>query len=98
MSGEPGKFGTRGGDLALDELAALNDEIVALVRAGLPLEVGLAGAGGDLGGRLGRVSAALAERLQQGEDLASALAAEGDAIPPLYQAVVAAGLRSGHPT
>lgn len=41
------------GDLSLDDLAALNDEIVALVRAGLPLEPGLTGARRDLRGRLG---------------------------------------------
>lgn len=91
-----GEEAGRGG-LALEDLVALNDEIVALVRAGLPLEPGLTGARRDLRGRLGRVVGALADRLGRGEGLPEALAAEGAAIPPIYRAVVEAGLRSGRP-
>ena len=39
--------------VSLDDLIALNDEIIALIRAGVPLERGLAGLADDLPGRLG---------------------------------------------
>lgn len=78
----------------MDQLVALNDELAALARAGVPLEQGLAGLGGDVPGRLGRISTALSQRLQDGESLPEALERETN-LPPAYQAVVAAGLRSG---
>ena len=40
--------------ITLDQLVALNDEIAALVRAGVPLDRGLRSLGEDLPGRLGR--------------------------------------------
>src|SRR5208282_2250988 len=83
------------GRISIDELAALNDEIAALVRAGVPLDRGLLGAGTDLPGRLGRITSALGKRLSRGESLPEALEAEKRAIPPLYRAVVEAGARSG---
>ena len=73
--------------MTLDDLIALNDEIAALVRAGVPLEAGLAELGGDLPGRLGRFAAALAERTARGESLAQAIAAR--------RRPVAAGLSGG---
>lgn len=83
------------GTLTLDDLIALNDEIAALVRAGVPLDRGLFDLGRDLPGQLSRVSTALAERISRGEDLAAAVDASRDQFPPLYQAIVAAGSRSG---
>ncbi len=84
-----------GGALSLDQLVALNDELAALVRAGIPLEKGLRllrqdglGRGGDLAGRL-------SERLEAGQTLEAALEAEGSTLPPLYRAVIGAGVRSG---
>jgi general secretion pathway protein F len=85
----------RGGWISVDQLIALNDEILALVRAGLPLERGLRAAGRDLGGRLGAVTEALAARMAKGESLHEALANEGDRIPEIYRAVVEAGARAG---
>jgi general secretion pathway protein F len=83
------------GPITIDQLLALNEEIAALVRAGVPLERGLLMAGWDLRGRLGRIAGALGERLSRGESLVEALEAEREAIPPLYRAVVEAGARSG---
>ncbi len=81
------------GRISIDELAALNHEIAALVRAGVPLDRGLLGAGSDLPGGLGRITTALGQRLSRGESLPEALEAEKRAIPPLYRAVVEAGAR-----
>jgi type II secretory pathway component PulF len=81
--------------LSLDELVALGDEVAALVRSGVPLERGLAGLGRDLPGRLGRLTAGLAERMKQGESLSQALAAERGAVPAPYHAVIEAGQAAG---
>jgi general secretion pathway protein F len=86
---------SRAGPITITELLALNDEITALVRAGVPLERGLWVAARDLRGRLKRIAGALANRLSRGESLPDALAGEGRTIPPLYRAVVEAGARSG---
>lgn len=83
------------GAITLEQLAALNDELRALVRAGVPLERPLRAIAAELPNRLGQVAAALADRLQQGQSLEEALAAEPDAFPPLYRSVVAAGVKAG---
>lgn len=73
----------------LAEFAALNEELAGLVRAGLPLELGLgAGARYGLAGRI-------TDRLRQGRSLEEALREEGDEVPAAYRAVVEAGLKSG---
>ena len=91
-----GELGSRpAGPITIDQLLALNQEIVALVRAGVPLERGLLVAAHDLRGRLGRIAAALGNRLSRGESLVEALDAESRSVPPLYRAVVEAGARSG---
>ena len=48
------------GPITLDQLLALNEEIAALVRAGVPLDRGLLEAGRDVRGRLGRIAGVLA--------------------------------------
>jgi general secretion pathway protein F len=81
--------------VTLDDLTALSAEIGALVRAGVPLEQGLAELGGDLPGRLGRLATTLAERTSRGEPLADVVAGQTADLPPAYRAVVEAGLRAG---
>ncbi len=83
------------GAIGLDQLIALNDEIAALARAGMPLERGLTDVGHHVRGSLGRLTSALGERMSRGESLPQALAAEGERLPRLYRAVVEAGVRSG---
>jgi len=83
------------GPVTLDQLVALNDEMAALVRAGIPLERGLIEAGRDLGGRLGRVAGDLGGRLDRGQALPDALGEARDGLPRVYRAIVEAGLRSG---
>ena len=81
--------------ITLDQLSALNDEIVALVRSGVPLEANLAELGGDLPGALGNITTVLAERAKQGEPLADLIARSSSQFPPAYRAVIQAGLRAG---
>lgn len=81
--------------LGLADLIALNDELAALVRAGVPLEQTLADLGRDFPGRLGRATAELSGRIEQGSSLPDALKAMPGVFPPVYRAAVAAGLRAG---
>ncbi len=81
--------------VTLKELIALNDEIVALVRARVPLDKGLTQMSQDLTGRTGQLASQLGEELSRGESFSDALRSSGVRFPPIYQAVVEAGLQSG---
>ncbi|MDY0167028.1 MAG: type II secretion system F family protein [Thermoguttaceae bacterium] len=81
--------------LNLDELAAINEELAALVRAGMPLEPALKRLAGDMPGRLGRRARELAKRLGRGEALDDVLADPKMGFPPMYVAILRAGQRSG---
>jgi type II secretory pathway component PulF len=81
--------------ITLDQLIALNDEIAALARAGVPLEQGLSALGGDMPGRLGAMASTLADRANRGEPLLQVLADPSLRLPPVYRSVVEAGLRTG---
>ncbi len=83
-----------GPPIKLDQLIALNQEMVALSRAGVPLNQGLLHLGRDLPGRLGELAQQLGQRLETGQPLTEALQSI-PGIPPMYAAMVAAGLRSG---
>ncbi len=80
--------------ISLEDLVALNDEIAGLVRAGVPLELGLAGWARDLPGELGRLVKRLQAAIEQGQGLPQFFA-EHNQIPPVYKAIVSAGLKSG---
>jgi len=81
--------------ITLDQLSALNDEIAALVRSGVPLEANLAEIGEDLPGTLGKITTLLAQRAGRGESLPQLIAECSAQFPPVYRAVVEAGLRAG---
>ncbi len=84
-----------GSTVTLEQLISLNDEMAALVRAGVPLEQGLLELSRDLPGRAGRIAEVLGRRMSAGESLPQILARESDQFPPIWRAVVEAGLRSG---
>ena len=84
------------GAVSLEQLIALNDELAALVRAGIPVERGLAEVGRELPGRSGDLAAFLGARMSAGESLPAILASDEARFPPVWRAVVAAGLRTGH--
>lgn len=81
--------------ISIQQLIALNDEIVSLVRGGVPLELGLRELGGDSAGALQEISQSLAVRMNAGASLAEALHAEGGRLPATYRTVVEAGVRAG---
>lgn len=79
----------------LDELIALNEEIISLVQAGIPLELGLREMGNELPDRLGKISAELATKMEQGNTLSEAMESEGSRFPQVYRVIVEAGVKSG---
>jgi general secretion pathway protein F len=84
--------------LTLEEFTAINEELSALTRVGVPLDSGLAGLSRDLPGRLGQAAGEIARRLSEGESLERILESPAFGLPPAYRAVIAAGSRSGHLT
>jgi general secretion pathway protein F len=90
-----GPFGFAPRAITLDDLIALNDEMISLVRAGVPLAQGLGELGRDFPGELGAISSQLAVRMERGESLEDALGQTSLALPPVYRAVALAGVRAG---
>jgi len=84
------------GTATLDDFMALNDEIAALARAGIPLDVDLALPGTDPAGALERINAVVARRVSQGASLAEAVAGDEQALSPSYRSLVLLGLASGN--
>ena len=81
--------------ITLDQLIALNDEIAGLVRAGVPLEPALGELSRDLPGRLGQIAAAVAQRSSRGQSLLEVVSQLSGQFPPVYRAVIEAGLKTG---
>ncbi len=81
--------------MRLEDLLAFNEEVGALIRAGVPLDLGLRQYGASASGRLGLFSRRLSERVSQGVTLQEAIAQEGDHLPGIYRAIVEAGIQAG---
>ena len=81
--------------VSLDDLIALTDEMAALVRAGVPLEAGMASAARELSRKPAKLAGAMSQRMQSGESLLHVLQTSPNVFPPAYVAVVEAGLRAG---
>jgi len=79
-----------------EQLIALNDEIAMLVRAGVPLELGLRERGDSVSGALRHINEELSRNMQSGMPLAASLAATLPGLPRVYSAIIEAGLRSGN--
>jgi general secretion pathway protein F len=82
--------------ISLTDLIAFNEEVAALVRVGLPVEVGLGGT--ELPKRLRQITSRFREELERGSSLRQALDNCGAEFPPSYLALVEAGLRSNRLT
>lgn len=81
--------------LTLIDLVNFNQELAALVRAGVPLEPGLVQLGRGSSRRLRPVVDRVSARLANGESLVDSLRAEEPGLSPVYVAIVEAGLASG---
>ena len=80
-----------------DELLAVHEELLTLIRAGLPLDRGRKEFARDVPGGMKPLLHELASRLAQGEQPAEALAGISSPEARLYAAVLAVGIRSGRP-
>lgn len=81
--------------MKLEDLTALNDEIGALARAGVPLGSGLLEMGKEMPSRLRDAAQHIGRRLEQGESFDEVLADGRLDIPEAYRAVLSSGVRSG---
>lgn len=81
--------------ISLEDLVALNNEVLSLVRAGVPLERTLGQLRGELPRRLARITDQLATRTAHGETFPQAIQSAGNLFPPVYRALVEAGMRTG---
>ena len=77
----------------LDDLMTVNEELTALVDAGVPLELELAGHETDLATMYAKFSATLGRRISHGLTLEGALGKNGDEIPRTYRSLMLLGLR-----
>lgn len=81
--------------IRIEDLVAINREIAALIRARIPLELGLKTFAFNLPSRLGRLAGRIAEHLSRGESPSTAFQLEAAPHFPVYAAVIDAGLESG---
>jgi type II secretory pathway component PulF len=82
--------------MTAEDIAALNDQITAMARAGLPLDQGLQSLAKEMGsGELRSVTEALAADLRAGHPLPEALARQEGRLPPYYASLVTAGIKTG---
>lgn len=79
----------------LDDFMALNDQLAALLQAGVPVEVGLGQGGRDPTATLQQINASVARRVSQGTSLSDALNND-DAVPSAYRGLIQVGLQSGN--
>ena len=79
--------------LSLSELQLLNQELLAALRSGVSLELGLRDSAQHLSGRLSLLAEQLAQHLADGKSLTEALDSLTPKPPGVYRVVVAAGIR-----
>jgi general secretion pathway protein F len=80
----------------LEDFVAWNDQLAALVEAGVPLDVGLGAPGTDVAETLKRINATVSRRVGRGETLDEAVEDDEQAMSPAYRSMVELGLRSGN--
>ena len=85
---------SRGATASLESLTALNREMLALARGGLPLAPELTSSADALPGEASALGKRIGGRLEAGDSLSDALAAE-PALPDYYAALVRAGEATG---
>ncbi len=79
--------------LTVAELLLLNEELLAALRSGVSLDLGLRESAGHLPGRMSRLAEQLAGHLTAGQNLTQALEQLDPPPPTVYRVLVAAGLR-----
>src|SRR4051812_7376995 len=77
----------------LDDFMAFNDQLSALIEAGVPIAAGQEIPDGDLSTMLTRINSAVARRVSRGESLEEALEAQ-EGVPDWYRNLIVSGLQS----
>lgn len=80
---------------SLDDFMATNDQLAALVSAGIPLQLGLETLDEGPDAALERINAIVARRVSRGASLAEALQDDDPAMPAAYRNVMLVGIESG---
>lgn len=81
--------------VSLDEFSALNDQLSALAKAGVPLDIVLGDANRSAAKALERIRATVVRRVQRGENLEEAISGDDDDIPSSYRSLLQVGINSG---
>ncbi len=76
------------------EVAQLGEELQLMLRAGVPIDIGLKGLVGTTTGRLSDVAGRLSKRLESGQSLAAAMEEESS-LPANLKSILIAGSRVG---
>lgn len=77
-----------------EEIVVLSREIQAMIAAGVPLDMGMRNVSAGFENRLESAAIHIAERLEQGATISEACAEE-KSIPPVFRAILVAGLSCG---
>jgi general secretion pathway protein F len=81
---------------SLDDFVALNEQLAALVQAGVPLDVGLSRPEVSTSKALERIHATIVRRVNRGETLVEALEGDEHDVPGAYRSMVQFGLHTGN--
>jgi general secretion pathway protein F len=79
-----------------EDYQALNEQLAALVEAGVPLDIGFVQPDSSVAKALERINATVARRVGRGETLTQALEGDDQDLPPAYRSLVQLGIRSGN--
>lgn len=79
----------------LEEFTALNDQLVALLEAGVRVDVGFSGSDRQVIANLERTKTVIETRVSRGESIDQVLADDLNALPPAYQGLLQCCLKSG---
>ena len=94
VAAAPAKAAVKG--ISRDDFTLLNAQIIAMVKAGVPLEKGLQDLAYDLAKpRLRKLVSEIAEDLAAGTTLEEAIRKRQQAFPTLYAQIIAVGMRTG---
>src|SRR6185436_8807663 len=78
----------------LEDFVALNEQLASLVRAGVPLDVGLGQSEKPTAQALERINATVVRRVGRGETLAEALEGDEEDVPAAYRSMIQFGLHT----
>jgi general secretion pathway protein F len=81
--------------ITLDEFVAWNNQLAALVEAGVPLDIGIDSSDAQVADRLRTIATIVARRVNRGESLTEAIDDDDPQMPSSYRSLAQLALRSG---